>query len=967
MIRSLAPPIASRVFVLVSMLMAARAVDVLAAPLAQEPVLRIEVGLHAGPINALAADAQGRFLATVSYDKTLRLWSPQDGRLIRVLRVPIGDDLEGSLFGVALSPDGGTAAVAGWTGGWEKGWSLYLFETGNGRLIRRIAGLPHRAVKLAFSPDGRYLATALRGENGMRAFSAKDGSLVASDTDYGNHAAHLDFAPDGRLAVTSLDGRIRLYDPEFRRTALLDARNGRSPYGVRFSPDGTILAVGYLDRPQVDVYRVGAVPAYAFSPDLRRADNGSLAHVAWSADGQTLYAGGTYERGGRAQVRAWSDGGRGSYREQPLAAKRVIHIQLLGTGHMAFATSDPSFGILDSSGLKLFEHRSPLPDYRGLADGFAVSTEGARIALGFNPLSGASHVFSVESPRLEARTPTLDAGLTPPLREAKGVDVRDWEHDLRDWGQRRTPTLNGQNLPLLENETSLSLAFAPDRKSFLLGTHYRVVHFDASGRELWSTRVPGEALAVNVSGDGRLALAALGDGTIRWFRMRDGAPLLSLFPHAEGKRWIAWTPAGYYAASADGDTLIGWHKNNGMDHEADFVPANALRDKLYRPGVIERILRTLDEGEAVRHAGIANPISIARALPPIVRILDPNDGGSVSFNPLTVRYALKGSPGQTITGLRILSDGRPLHRFIEDDAPTEAEIVRTREIVVPDRNGELSIVVETKGPSSPPSSIKLLWTGPRRDGGGAPLPNLRVLAVGVSRYKLSTLDLNYAAKDAGDFARTLRQQEGKAYGKVEISLLTDTNATLARLREELERIKASASPFDASIVFLAGHGVDDSQGRYFFLPHDADPGALNASALSYADIRSVLAALPGKVMFFIDTCRSGAALGGSVDRSVSDTTRIVNDLKSGENGVIVFASSAGHQVSHESAAWGNGAFTKAVIEGMAGSADLLKRGYATAAMLQVYVGDRVRDLTGGAQTPAISIPNLVPDFPVVRF
>ena len=967
MIRSLVLPNASRLLILAALFLNARAADVLAAPISQEPVLRIEVGLHAGPINSLAADAQGRFLATVSYDKTLRLWSPQDGRLIRVLRVPIGEDLEGALFGVALSPDGGTAAVAGWTGSWEKGWSIYLFETGNGRLIRRIADLPHRVVKLAFSPDGLHLATALRGANGMRAFSVKDGALVASDTDYGNHAAHLDFAADGRFAVTSLDGRIRLYDREFRRTALLDARNGRSPYGVRFSPDGKMLAIGYLDRPQIDIYDVGTVPAYAFSPDLRRADNGSLAHVAWSADGRTLYAGGAYERGGRAPVRMWSDGGRGPYREQPLAAKRVIHLQLLGNGNMAFATSDPSFGILEPSGRKIFEHRSLLPDYRGLADGFAVSADGTRIALGFNSMSGASHVFSAELLLLEARTPIPDAALAPPLREAKGIDVRDWEHDLRDWGQRRTPTLNGQNLSLIENETSLSLAFAPDRKSFLLGTHYRVVRFDASGRELWSTRVPGEALAVNVSGDGRLALAALGDGTIRWFRMRDGAPLLSLFPHAEGKRWVAWTPTGYYAASADGDTLIGWHRNNGTDREADFVPANALRDKFYRPGIVERILRTLDEGETVRHAGITHPTSIARALPPIIRILDPSDNSPVPFNPLTVRYSLKSTSGQMITGLKVLADGRPLHRFVEDDAPTDTEIIRTREIVVPDRNSELSLIVETRGPSSPPSSLKLVWAGPRRDGGSVPPPNLHVLAVGVSHYRLSALNLNYAAKDAGDFVHILRQQAGKAYGKVEIRLLTDTAATLARLKEELERLKANASPFDASIVFLAGHGVDDAQGRYFFLPHDADPGQLDASALSYADIQGLLAALPGKVMFFIDTCRSGAALGGSVDRSVSDTTRIVNDLKSGENGVIVFASSSGRQVSHESAAWGNGAFTKALIEGMAGSADLLKRGYATAAMLQVYVGDRVRDLTGGAQTPAISIPNLVPDFPVVRF
>jgi uncharacterized caspase-like protein len=314
-----------------------------------------------------------------------------------------------------------------------------------------------------------------------------------------------------------------------------------------------------------------------------------------------------------------------------------------------------------------------------------------------------------------------------------------------------------------------------------------------------------------------------------------------------------------------------------------------------------------------------------------------------------------------------LADGRPLHRFDEAAAPLEGEAIRLRDILVPDRNSELALILETDGASSPPSSLRLIWKGAGRDGGGAPLPNLNILAVGVSRYRQPGLDLGFAAKDAQDFAAALERQGGKAYGAVQIRVLTDAQATLSKLKDGLDWLKSSASPFDASMVFLAGHGVDDAEGRYFYLPHDADPSKLEASALSYADIRSTLAALPGKAIFFIDTCHSGAALGGTAGRSESDATRIVNDLKSGENGIIVFASSSGYQVSHESAAWGNGAFTKALIEGMTGAADLLRRGYATASMLQVYVGDRVRDLTGGQQTPAMSIPNLVPDFPLARF
>ena len=51
--------------------------------------------------------------------------------------------------------------------------------------------------------------------------------------------------------------------------------------------------------------------------------------------------------------------------------------------------------------------------------------------------------------------------------------------------------------------------------------------FDAEGNPLWSRSLPN-AYAVNISGDGRLVVAALGDSTIRWYRMDDGGELLAL-------------------------------------------------------------------------------------------------------------------------------------------------------------------------------------------------------------------------------------------------------------------------------------------------------------------------------------------------------------------------------------------------------------------------------------------------------
>jgi WD40 repeat protein len=74
--------------------------------------------MHAATIYGMAMDAGERILVTASSDKTARVWSLATGGLLRVLRPPIGDDNEGKLHAVAVSPDGGLAATGGWTG-WD--------------------------------------------------------------------------------------------------------------------------------------------------------------------------------------------------------------------------------------------------------------------------------------------------------------------------------------------------------------------------------------------------------------------------------------------------------------------------------------------------------------------------------------------------------------------------------------------------------------------------------------------------------------------------------------------------------------------------------------------------------------------------------------------------------------------------------------------------------------------------------
>ncbi len=92
---------------------------------------------------------------------------------------------------------------------------------------------------------------------------------------------------------------------------------------------------------------------------------------------------------------------------------------------------------------------------------------------------------------------------------------------------------------------SRSLAIAPDKSKFLLGTEWNLYLFDTNGRQIWKVAAPSAAWGVNISDDGKKAVAAYGDGTIRWYNLDNGKELLAFFPHKDGKRWIAWTVSGY--------------------------------------------------------------------------------------------------------------------------------------------------------------------------------------------------------------------------------------------------------------------------------------------------------------------------------------------------------------------------------------------------------------------------------------
>ncbi len=244
-------------------------------------------------------------------------------------------------------------------------------------------------------------------------------------------------------------------------------------------------------------------------------------------------------------------------------------------------------------------------------------------------------------------------------------------------------------------------------------------------------------------------------------------------------------------------------------------------------------------------------------------------------------------------------------------------------------------------------------------------PRLFVLAVGVSDYRTPAYKLGLPAKDATDFAGVLKAQAGRNYAEVQTRVLTNAKATRANIEAEFAWLRNAPGVDDIGILFLAGHGLNADGGEYHFLPYDGDHKTLTQTAVPESAIRETLGNMRGKALLFVDTCYAGAAVG-ALQSSRRELARLANDLASSENGVIVFASSTGRQLSEENEAWGNGAFTKAAIDGMRGGADFQRRGNITYKALDFFISDEVRRLTEGRQTPVTISPIGIPDFAIVR-
>ncbi|MDX2250628.1 MAG: caspase family protein [Bacteroidia bacterium] len=245
-------------------------------------------------------------------------------------------------------------------------------------------------------------------------------------------------------------------------------------------------------------------------------------------------------------------------------------------------------------------------------------------------------------------------------------------------------------------------------------------------------------------------------------------------------------------------------------------------------------------------------------------------------------------------------------------------------------------------------------------------PNLYILAMGVSEYQDPSVSLNYAHSDAAALADKFASLEGLLYNKVEVRKYLNKEATLVNIKTGISWLEKEATQKDMILVFISSHGALDNKGNLYILPTDFDANNLFATALNIRDLTEGMNGTPCKKLIFLDACHSGQSgydLFEFASIKALHINKAVDELMAKEPGVTVMTSSSGKEFSYENPVWKHGAFTKAILEGLNGQADFNKDRVINLFELNLYVTERVKELTAGRQHPFTPI-NLFGDIPL---
>ncbi len=225
---------------------------------------------HTDTIADISFSPDGKFIASASQDKTVKLWNRDGSEKKPALQ---GGKYGNEFTSVAFSPDSQIIAAG------NKDSKIYLWRL-NGTLIKSLKGHSDWVTNIRFSPDGKTIVSASR-DNSVRLWKI-DGTQKEKLKGHTSTVNIVRFSPDGQMiASASEDGTIKLWSLEAKQ---LQSINSPGVLDLAFSPDSKTLSVASRDN-TLKIWKFDGILLTTFN---NIADFFNPVFACFSSDGKLL-------------------------------------------------------------------------------------------------------------------------------------------------------------------------------------------------------------------------------------------------------------------------------------------------------------------------------------------------------------------------------------------------------------------------------------------------------------------------------------------------------------------------------------------------------------------------------------------------------------------------------------------------------------------------------------------------------
>jgi WD40 repeat protein len=529
---------------------------------------------HSQRVNRVSIRADGQMMASASDDGTVRLWQP-DGTLIASL-----DNQPNRMTAVAFSPDGKTLATASNHG-------VQLWDAMNQSKLQSMAEGTW-ITDVAWSTEGKVLAIASRNQT-IQLVNPTNGAVLRTLTGQTGWVNQVSFSPDGQLlASASENGTVRLWSVvSGSPVRTLSGHQGRVS-SVAFSPDGQRLASagedgvvrlwaiadGAVQTLEGHTDRVNSVQ---FSHDGHYLVSASVDHTLrlWSVpDGELLKT--IHGQGSEVLDAVFSPDGQmvmsaGADKSVRLWDIREINQQpvsafvaTISPNHTTFAAAGWDGTIQIGSIDRSTETRSFPPQTQPIA------------ALSFSPdgqlLASGSDDTTIQL--WNANNGTVMRSLTGHQGKITSLSFNAADNLLASGSEDKTIRLwnptNGALVVTLTGHSDgvSSVAFSPDGQLLASGSYDNTVKLWRSPDGTLLRTLTGHRLGISAiafSPNGKTLAVASWDNTITLWRVSDATLLNTLNGHQDGVTSLAFSTDGNTLISGSADQTIKlWNAQTGM-------------------------------------------------------------------------------------------------------------------------------------------------------------------------------------------------------------------------------------------------------------------------------------------------------------------------------------------------------------------------------------------------------------------